>query len=181
MLNTGRTERIDTMAVNGRFAIGTIGLGFDAHIAHLFSKAGSRGYSTNVKLVLTEFYKYEPKTFNILAGDASVIREAFLLTFANSSQFGNNALIAPFADVKDGMMDITIMKKFPAITAPWLIYRMMNNSLHRSGYFTGWRSRDVLIQNDTLLPGHIDGEPVEFNSDIKIEIRPLSLSVIVPS
>jgi hypothetical protein len=35
----------------------------------------------------------------------------FLLTFANSSQFGNNAVIAPLADIKDGILDISMMGK----------------------------------------------------------------------
>ena len=57
-LNQNTIIRIDSMRINDKFCIGTFGVGFDAHIAHLFSKAPKRGYSTYVKLVLSEFQKY---------------------------------------------------------------------------------------------------------------------------
>lgn len=110
MINRGKAERIDTATVNSMFCAGTFGLGFDAHIAHLFAEAGTRGYSTYVKLVLTEFYKYPSRKFNLDIDGDNFEADCFLLTIANSSQFGNNAVIAPFADVKDGWLDISMMK-----------------------------------------------------------------------
>lgn len=177
VINRGKPERIDTVTINSHFCAGTFGLGFDAHIAHLFSKAGTRGYSTYVKLVLTEFYKYKSRNFQIEIDGESIDRECFLLTFANSSQFGNNAVIAPFADVKDGWIDVSMMKKFPVLIAPHLIYRMMNNSLHRSRYFSGMRGKSIRILNSGTLLGHIDGEPMEFSNTIHVDVVPLSLNV----
>ena len=177
VINRGKPERIDTVTINSHFCAGTFCLGFDAHIAHLFSKAGTRGYSTYVKLVLTEFYKYKSRNFQIEIDGESIDRECFLLTFANSSQFGNNAVIAPFADVKDGWIDVSMMKKFPVLIAPHLIYRMMNNSLHRSRYFSGMRGKSIRILNSGTLLGHIDGEPMEFSNTIHVDVVPLSLNV----
>ena len=179
LLNNCTIDRIDTLLVNERFCAGTFGLGFDAHVAHLFAVAGTRGYSTYVKLVLTEFFKYPSRDFTIVADGKEYVKECFLLTFANSSQFGNNAVIAPFADIKDGIIDISILKKFPLITAPGLVYRMMNNSLHRSNYFDRLTGRDILVRNTGNIKGHIDGEPVELTGDIKIKMVPLSLNVAV--
>lgn len=179
VINRGKPECIDTALVNSRFCIGTFGLGFDAHIAHLFAQAGTRGYSTYVKLVLTEFYKYSSRIFNLEIDGDRIEKECFLLTFANSSQFGNNAVIAPFADVKDGWLDISMMKKFPVVMAAPLIYRMMNNSLHRSRFFSGRRGKHIRILNAGILQGHIDGEPVELQNDIDVRIVPLSMYVWV--
>lgn len=181
IINQSKIDRIDTLSVNEHFCIGTFGIGFDAHIAHLFSTAGTRGYSTYVKLVLREFYHYPAYQYNLIIDGKSIFRESFLLTFANSSQFGNNAVIAPFADVRDGLIEISVVRKFPAIAAPHLIYRMMNNLLHRSKYFEGMKGKDILVKNSNNLKGHIDGEPVSFQSDIKIRIQPLSLNVVIPS
>ncbi len=181
LFNEGKIESIDTLTVNELFCIGTIGIGFDAHIAHLFSKASKRGYSTYVKLVLTEFSSYEEKQFSILVDGILIEKNCFLLTFANSSQFGNNAVIAPFADVKDGIIDISIMGRFPVINAPGLIYRLMNNTIHRSKFFSSLSGKKIVVKNSNTLQGHIDGEPVLFNSDLFININPLSLKVIVPA
>jgi diacylglycerol kinase (ATP) len=181
LFNNYRIERIDTLDANGRFCIGTIGIGFDAHIAHLFSKAGKRGYSTYVKLVLTEFSSYKTHDFHIVADGNAFDKSCFLLTFANSSQFGNNAVIAPFADVKDGWLDISMMKSFPVLAAPHLIYRLMNNNIHMSKYFEKMRGKNVVVSTgEKTITGHIDGEPVIFEDEVKINVHPLSLNVVVP-
>jgi diacylglycerol kinase (ATP) len=180
VINNGRTELIDTMQVNNQFAIGTIGIGFDAHIAHLFANAGKRGYATYVKLVLKEFYKYKPSTYSINVDGQDNLKECFLLTFANSSQFGNNAVIAPFADEQDGLIEISIMKKFAFRFAPHLIYRLMHNTIHLSKFFEMMQGRNILVRNQGKLQGHIDGEPVTFSGDIHVKIMPMTLKVIVP-
>lgn len=180
VINRCSIELIDSLAVNDRFCIGTIGVGFDAYIAHLFSKADARGYSTYVKLVLSKFSKYPGKDYTIQLDGQLIQQNCFLLTFANSSQFGNNAVIAPFADVKDGIIDISIMKKFPGYIAPSLIYRLLHNSIHNSKYFSGYKAKEIIIKNPTTMEGHIDGEPVLFDGDIKIKILPQSISVAVP-
>ena len=180
LLNDGKSETIDTLNVNDRFCIGTIGIGFDAYIAHLFSKKAKRGYSTYVKLVLTEFSSFKEKSFSILVDGKQYDRDCFLLTFANSSQFGNNAVIAPFANVRDGIIDISMMGKFPALAAPSLIYRLMNNTIYKSSYFNSLRGKNITVINKKIMQGHIDGEPVLFESDLNIKINPLSLKVIVP-
>lgn len=179
VLNEGFPTRIDSFLVNSHFGIGTFGIGFDAHIAHLFAHAGTRGYSTYVKLVLTEFYKYKAKTYQLVLDGTPISGECFLLTFANSSQFGNNAVIAPFADVTDGLLEVTMMKKFPVLAAPRLIYRMMNNTLQNSRFFRGKQARSVTVLNQGTLKGHIDGEPHEFSGDIQVSILPKSINVWV--
>ncbi len=180
IINAGVVDNIDTVTVNDRFCIGTIGIGFDAHIAHLFAKSTKRGYSTYVILVLTEFSSYKEKRFSILVDGQLFKKDCFLLTFANSSQFGNNAVIAPFANIKDGIIDITIMSRFPALSAPSLIYRLMNNSIQGSRFFESMRGKEIIVENNSSMLGHIDGEPVIFNTDLKIKINPLSIKVIVP-
>jgi len=179
LLNFSRSDRIDTLRVNERFCIGTFGIGFDAHIAHLFAEAGTRGYSTYVKLVLSEFYKYPSHQYKVVIDGKKTELNSFLFTFANSSQFGNNAVIAPFANVKDGIIDISIVRKFPAIMAPNLIFRLMNNNLHKSRYYTGMSGKSIQIENKTGIKGHIDGEPVMLYGDIDVQIFPLSINVLV--
>lgn len=179
LINHSKVERIDTLSINNHFCIGTFGIGFDAHIAHLFANAGTRGYSTYVKLVLAEFSSFKPLNFKIFADKKEHQISCFLLTFANSSQFGNNAVIAPFADVKDGIIDISIVRKFPVIVAPHLIYRMMNNTIHQSKYFDRLNAKEIMVVNNGKLKGHIDGEPIELIGDINIKMNALSLNVIV--
>ena len=181
LFNNCRTEAIDTMEVNEHLCVGTTGVGFDAHIAHLFAHSTVRGYSTYVKLVLREFYKYKPSLRTLVIDGKEVSEECFLLTFANSSQFGNNAIIAPFADVKDGIIDVSIVNRFALYLAPHLIYRLMRNTLHQSRFFRMFKGKEICLRNEGPLMGHIDGEPVTFHGDLYVKIKPASLKVIVPA
>jgi YegS/Rv2252/BmrU family lipid kinase len=180
-LNHSIPFSMDSLRINDKLCLGTFGIGFDAHIAHLFAGAAKRGYSTYVKLVLKEFYKYPTYQYNMVVDGKSVVKEAFLLTFANSSQFGNNAVIAPFANVTDGKIDLVMVKKFPAIKAPQLIYRMMNNILFRSRYFESQHVTHAVVINSNSLKGHIDGEPVSFSGNIEIRMVPGSVNILRPS
>lgn len=180
VISTGKVDRIDTFRANDDVCIGTLGVGFDAHTAHLFAKAPKRGFATYIKIVLTEFYKYTPRTYEMKIDGESLSKECFLLTIANSSQFGNNAIIAPFANVKDGLLDVSMIDQFPLRMVPSLLWRMMNSSLHKSGYFTTKQAEEVIIKNNVELQGHIDGEPVTFATDLHIKVVPLSLNVLVP-
>jgi len=179
VIQAGQIVKIDTVKINDEFCIGTIGVGFDAHIAHLFATSPKRGYATYVKLVLSEFYKYKPLLYDMEVDGKRTSVSCFLLTFANSSQFGNNAVIAPFADVQDGILDISMMDRFPAWKAPHLIYRLMNNIIHKSRYFNMLKCKSVVLKNDTVLKGHIDGEPVTFTTDLHVKIIPASLNILV--
>ena len=180
VINRSQHVKVDTITVNNGFCLGTIGIGFDAHIAHLFSIAKERGYATYVKLVLSEFYKYKSRLFRFTVDGKEISRECFLLTFANSSQFGNNAVIAPFADVQDGIIEVSMMSKFPVFVAPHLIYRLMNNIIHESRYFNMAKGKNIIVKNPGDIQGHIDGEPVTFHGDLNIQIVPASLSMVVP-
>ena len=45
--------------------------------------------------------------------------EAYAIVFANASQYGNDARIAPNAIVDDGLLDFIIIKKFPNWKIPF--------------------------------------------------------------
>ena len=131
IINRGNTQTIDVIKVNGKLCVNVFGIGFDAHIANLFSKSKKRGYFTYVKLVLSGFNKFNPLELDVTGDGKEMKLKSFLLTLANGSQFGNNAMIAPRADMTDGLMDVCIMKKFPFYIAPALIYLLMKNRINR--------------------------------------------------
>jgi diacylglycerol kinase family enzyme len=51
------------------------------------------------------------------------------LAFANGSQYGNNAFIAPGASIFDGLLNVTQISPFPFLRSGELIYRLLNQKL----------------------------------------------------
>ncbi len=178
IINRGKFTQIDTMKVNDNYCVNMAGVGFDAHISNLFASYGKRGLQSYVKLIIKEFFKYKEHRYKILIDNRVGEEEAFVISFANSTQFGNNAHIAPMAKIDDGLIDVCILKKFPAWKAPFLAARLFLKTIHKSKYYKLLKTNKLKIINSETLHAHMDGDPFTFDSNIKIEVLPKSLSVV---
>ncbi len=174
-----KTTRIDTGSFNDRPFFGMSGVGFDAHIGYEFSRFGKRGFSSYIKVFLREFPKYKAQEIEITIDGKTIVRKALLVSVANGSQYGNNAFIAPQADVTDGVLDICILKEFPLLSVASLARRLFNRTMNRSKYMEALRGKDIHIRQSGET-GHTDGEPFIAGKEVFIKVNPLSLKVVVP-
>lgn len=180
LISNGKVEMIDTAKINNRSYLGVAGIGFDAEIGWAFDQFGYRGFFPYMLLTVKEFPKYQPAVYDLLIDGKHYLREAFLISFANSSQFGNGAFIAPKAKVNDGTLDIVIIKKFPSYETVEIVSRLFNHTLHRSKYVEIIKCKEVIIKQKNLK-AHIDGEPAFFPDGIEVKVEPSSLKVIIPN
>ena len=179
-LNFFRVKKIDTMKVNQFCSVNVAGIGFDAHISHNFERKKLRGPLGYLQLITTEFAGYQSDTYLLNIDGKEYHRKAFLISFANSSQYGNNIHIAPNAKIDDGLLDVSIIRDFPKINAPAIIFSLLDKSINKNDNDEIVRAHKVEITHPTELKAHIDGEPVSLGKQATIEIKPLSLKVIVP-
>src|SRR3546814_10884526 len=89
------------------------GIGFDASVSDRFANDNIRGPIGYMKAVISEISTYKPKRYRLDIDGRVMEREAFMVSVANSPQYGNNAYIAPQASVTDGLLDVCIIHKFP--------------------------------------------------------------------
>lgn len=170
---------IDTAKINNEIFLGVAGIGFDAHIAHQFARFEKRGFFSYCQVALREFSLYEPKSYLITIDGKQIIRKAFILTFANSSQYGNDFIIAPKAKIADGYLDLVIIDNIPIYSIPQFLYRFGHGTLNHSHHFETHKFREITIQ-DPYMQAHIDGEPILFENEIKITIQQKSLKILIP-
>ena len=178
-LNNLEFNAIDAGNLNQRPFFNMAGLGFDAHISALFASQIKRGMGGYVKTTIAEVSSYLPQKYHLTIDGVDYEREAFMISIANSSQFGNNAHISPFASLKDGLLDVCIIKPFPLYQFPVLGYRMFSKSTHRSKYVEIIKGKEIRIVREFAGAVHVDGEPCEMGQELNIGISPLSLSVSV--
>ncbi len=178
-LNTGNIAVIDSAQANGKAFFNMAGMGFDAHISEAFSHGKKRGFITYVKTSLQEVIKYKSQTYNIEIDDAVYNRKAFMLSFANSSQYGNNAHVSPQASVQDGLLDVCVIKPFPLYRFPEMCIRMFTKTANKSSFVEIIRGKHIIVKRDNPAPMHLDGEPEIAGKEIEINIVPCSLKVIV--
>lgn len=178
-LNHGYPVVIDTAKINEKTFLGVAGIGFDAHIAHKFALFGKRGFFSYCQVASKEFYLYAPQSYFITIDGKQIFRKAFILTFANSSQYGNNFIIAPNASVSDGYLDLVIIDDIPFYSILQFLWRFGQGTLHHSSHFETYPFKEITIQHPGMQ-AHVDGEPVLFENEIKVTIQPKSLKVLVP-
>ncbi len=179
-LMKSEVRTIDTAVINDHIRfVNACGFGFDEHIARCFNQSITRGPVSYFSLVLKEFPVYNSQYYEIDIDGVQLNKKAFVLTIANTSQYGNNAFIAPKAIINDGILDICIMSPFSVGVAPEMILRLLNKQLDTSKYCEYFKAKKILIKGANLNY-QIDGEPVVNSKQVEIKIDPLSLKILAP-
>jgi diacylglycerol kinase (ATP) len=178
-LSSGRVEAIDSARLNGQPFFNMAGMGFDAHISEVFSHGKKRGFFTYIKSAMQEIAKYKSQIYHLEIDGKQYTREAFMLSFANSSQYGNDAHISPHASVQDGLLDICVIRKFPLWRFPEMGIRMITKTAEGTKYVEIIRGKHIHVKRDCPGPVHLDGEPQIMGAEIEVELIPHSLNVIV--
>jgi len=176
----GNTKLMDVATVNDKLYTSIAGIGFDAFVAQKFADSSIRGMISYMQIILNEFSGYKPVTYNLTIDGESYEKQALMIVFANSNQFGFNTRIAPDARVDDGYLDICVIRKMPVSQLLNVGYHTMRGTLGKTGYAEYFKGKEISISNTHNPLMNIDGEPKIMNSPVSISIKPLCLRVIVP-
>jgi diacylglycerol kinase (ATP) len=176
--NKGKTIVIDYGVINDNPFFCTCGVGFDAHIGKKFAGSNKRGFFVYLKEAIIAFIYYKPKKYKIKVDDKKIKTRAFLVTVANAGQYGNDAFIAPHADICDGLLDLCVINPFPSHKAFHLGFRLFNKTIDQSKYATVMRGKEITIKRKKKGEVHLDGEPAIMGKKLKISIVNKGLKVI---
>ncbi len=179
MLNHSEPISVDYGLANGRMFVSTCGTGFDAVVADQFAGSNKRGFATYLQNTIREAFSYTPQTYHLVGDGLDVTHKAFLITFANANQWGYEALIAPKASVQDGKMDIMLMSSHAILGSASLALRLFAGSIDDSHFMDTLRAKEITLEREEAAPFHIDGDPVEMEKDIHIQIVPDGMRVLV--
>jgi YegS/Rv2252/BmrU family lipid kinase len=171
---------IDACRANDRIFFTTCGLGFDAAVSHKFSQQKRRGSLTYVKNAIEEYLNYKPEAYELFIDNQSIKEKAFLVVCANASQYGNNAYIAPHANIRDGKMDVTILSPFTPLDVPSLAFQLFTKQIDKNSKIKVIRASQLTITRQTQGLMHLDGEPVMSSSHIDVSVIPQALKVLAP-
>lgn len=178
-LNHSEPLLIDVGMVNNHPFFVAAGVGFDAKIAEKFSTFGRRGFLSYLQITLEEYLDYQPSTYYLEIDSQPFIRKAMMVSIANASQFGNDVIIAPAAQVNDGYLDLVILKQFPFYAAPDVFLHLIQGKFNECSHVETFRCKQVSIKN-RCSNAHLDGEPFTFNADLTFAIKPKYLKVMAP-
>ncbi len=172
ILLVGQTIEADVGLLNDRRFVNVSAGGFVAEVSdavnpQLKTVAGKLAYLVGGAQVL---FDYEPvrATVSAAAGDGGpeFTRELDLQLFAvcNSRLVGGGRLIAPHAEIDDGLLDVCLVESMPTLEFLGLLTRVSEGdhvSDERVHYF---RARSVELRFDRGIKVNTDGEVLETDS-----------------
>ncbi|CAN5219303.1 diacylglycerol kinase family lipid kinase [soil metagenome] len=180
MLKNPKVIEMDTLTANNHFFLHLADIGFNAHIVRLFSKGKKRGLISYIKYTVKEFYKYKTSRYTVDSDYGRFEGRAFMITIANSNQFGSNLTINPNGKYDDGLFEVIIIKRFPRSESFRLFFQLLFKKIIFSPYCIILRCKEVQISSTRKKTVQIDGEIAGRFDKVKVDINPNSLKVIAP-
>lgn len=172
---------MDVGEIEGRYFVNIAGIGFDAHVASRFNTPGNqrRGLLGYARITLRALRSYVPGLYRIAHAGGSTERRAILVTVANSAQFGNGARIAPGAKVDDGWLDLVVVEERSRWETLMQLPRLFNGTVQRMPGCTIDRIQRATIESDAPMTFHVDGEPAEGGTRLRVRMHPGALLVAI--
>ena len=183
LLNLDHEELIDTVSLDGYVYASVAGVGFDAYVAEKYSHVNRRGFFPYLRIVLSDYLRYRPRTYCLTGDDGSTVEvNALLMTFANSSQWGFDVKISPKASVQDGLVDVTVVRKPPLYALPRVLLFLFSGNLNRmKKYVKIYRMQHFCVKSKDEKPlyVHLDGDFIGMRQQVELRVRPLSLQMVL--
>jgi len=188
-LSSPKITTIDVGMVNQKYFVGVSGIGYDALIGKKFQDFGVRGPVPYFFIGLSEFMKYKPQIYQLEIEGERLKKEALVIAFANTKQYGNGAVIAPGADPKDGYLDVCVVGPLSYIQATRHASFLFKGNIDKSPLYFHKKCKslrvhlDINIQQGRDAPTmhlHRDGEPDEPTNSLEVKIVEKALKVCSP-
>jgi YegS/Rv2252/BmrU family lipid kinase len=178
MLNTSEAINVDYATVNDIPFFSTCGVGFDATVAEDFATT-NRGLQGYVQTILKDLFHYKAENYHLSGDGIDINTKAFLINFANASQWGYEAYIAPKASIQDGWMDVVIATEFPITAAAGLALSLFTKNVDENLYMQTIRCKEITLTRTAEGAAHIDGTPMTLPEQLHVKIVEDGLKVLV--
>ena len=179
MLNNSEPISIDYGMVNEQPFFCTCGSGFDAFISSKYAESGRRGFTSYLQQIVKGMFDYESDHYHLVGDGIDIETDAFVITFANANQWGNNGFIAPHASLQDGVMNIAIVSTFPLLAVPGMALELFTKNIDKDSYVNTLKATEVTLYRNKEGDFHYDGEPLKLGKEINVKIIPDGVKVLV--
>lgn len=180
LISNGKIVMMDAIRINDKLSVNISGLGFEAHVADVFSKRSNRGLWGYLSTIFKTVFSYKSFDVSILADGFKHEQNVFSLAIANASQYGNNVFIAPEASVNDEAGNLVLIQKPPLLKAMVALPALFQKKIHTSTFIHNIKFKQATIHTLNVA-WHVDGEPCGHTHIFNIEVIPAALMVLIPA
>lgn len=176
----GLSRTVDTGVIDGSPFLGIASVGFDSRANEIANRTGFLpGKSVYAWSAIRALIGWKPVRFSVVADGVERRVEAHTVAVANNSFYGAGMMMAPGAQLDDGMLDLVIVGSVSRLRFI-LDFPRVFTGRHVDGVrVTSEPVREVELKCGSPLTVYADGDPIaELPS--KLRVRPRSLSILVP-
>jgi len=174
-----QTELVDCGRINNNhFFFSNCGFAFDAEVAKAFELHPKRGFWTYIKLCFKHYFSFSQEDLKIeINGEERVLNNCLLVNVMNTSEFGNNFVVAPNTVSNDGFLELLVLKKPPILVLPFTASRFFFKTIRYSKYAKFEKVESLNLHNLSLIQKDGDWIQEEVNS-ASIEVIKNAIRVV---
>ncbi|MCW5908518.1 MAG: diacylglycerol kinase family lipid kinase [Chitinophagales bacterium] len=181
VINTGKTVKIDLVKSNLRYFVSNAGFGIDSSVARRFHHHTIRGLASYAWAVVKELlFYFQPFPAKVEIDDVTIEREFFLFTAFNANQYGYDYAVFPFTSMKDGVMDVIVLNRFPVWKLFWIVGCLIMKRADAIKEAESYRAKKIAIHGNKKMVYQFDGDSVIYHDDVTFEVVPQCINMIVP-
>lgn len=175
----GATRPIDLGRANGRWFGTAFAGGFDAKVTERTNRMKwPRGKLRYNLAMLAEFATLRPLDYSIELDGRQITTQALLVAVGNGPTYGGGMRICPFAELDDGLLDVTLVGPAPRARVARLLPTIYPGTHVDQPQVTTYRARSVRLSTPGIT-GYADGEPFA-PLPVLCECVPLAARALVP-
>jgi YegS/Rv2252/BmrU family lipid kinase len=181
VLAAGNEREIDVGEVNGRRFLGIASTGIDSEANRIANRARLvRGSLVYLYAVLRALVAWRPATFTITLDEERLRMKGYAVAVANSRAYGGGMLLAPAAQLDDGVLDVVLTAHHGKLRALANLPKVFKGTHVDVPEVSIHRAARVEISASRNFEVYADGEHL---TDLPATLRVLkrSLRVIAPT
>ena len=170
---------VDVGKVNDLYFLNCCSIGIDAEIGHnaglMKEKHIPRKQIYNASILYT-FVKYKFKEIEFELNNAKKVGEYTIVTIMNGRAYGGGWVMAPNADVSDGLFDIYFVDRVKKASIPGLLLKVMKGTHEESPHVHKRMADRIKIKSKEKVIVGADGETL-YDNEFDIRLKKHAITI----
>jgi YegS/Rv2252/BmrU family lipid kinase len=178
---TGAERLLDVGDAGGRTFVGIASLGLDSDANRIANAAPSRlGRLAYVYAALCALAAWQPARFDLRVDGEPLQFFGYSVAAANGPAYGAGMLLAPGAQLDDGVFDVVLIGRMPKRRFLAALPKVFRGAHVGEPSVRVLRARELHVDADRPFVVYADGEPIA-STPVTIRVEPGALQVLVPA
>lgn len=172
-----RPKQIDYLQGKNFRGVNVIGAGLDIDVLQTYNNSKFKNKLTYIISLFKVLFNFEFYKFRIFVDGQILSNSEFMLVAAcNGSRFGGSIKVSPHSDVKDGKINLVLIKRMPKQKIPFALFQFLRGKHLSQNYAVEVTCSKLKIEAPRFM--NIDGEIIE-NKPFELQIVPGGMNMFL--